>query len=849
VGLLLIPLIIGILLSSCLDERFVWIAIVFTLVTLTLASSIEAARFRACAARPRARGWCLYLLVGLIGAADASIGITVIPIQTDTAVGVVGRLTKAPEWRGLGTYLDMELQTIDAQPYRGRARLTEFLDDPGQRELFEALDLGSGDRLEIVVKLHRPAVYRDPGVFDYRLRLERQGIYWTGTIRNPRLIAILDRGWHGPDRIKRWIQGRVEAPFQDVPGSRDIKGLVAGMVLGRSYGLTAAVERLFQAGGLYHLVVVSGFNLAVVAGAAFWIVRWLPCKRRTRLFIVLASALAYTAIVEGQTPVVRATLMVAFLIISRLLDRGYSIAHAIAASAFVILLADPAAIEDSSFQMTFAAVLAVAGLGAPASQWAFGWLSEALKGFKDSQKDSELPVEVSDWRVSRRIWCEQYGLPYWTITLPWKIVQVTGEALVISLCVETVFAVFMVESFHRLSPISPFINVPAGIVAAVVTPLGLLLIFLPAPISTMLGWVIAQLLSALLTILDLALRTPGATFRVPSPPIWVWFVYGTCLAILVLSVRKRSAAGCVAGAMSILGLQMAIVLKDFSPAPPRSVTVTFLDVGQGDSTLIEFPSGYRMLIDGGGVAAGRFLDLQDASTFSIGENVVSPYLFSRGIRKLDAVVLTHAHHDHMDGLFSVIENFKIGEFWLGRNPMTAQYRELITSTQERQIPIRWVQAGQTIGPFSVLHPPANWTPRKNDQNNDSVVLFLDTGTATVLLTGDIERSIPIPNRVDVLKVPHHGSKGVHVRPDAAVRVISVGANNPFGHPHPSALPALRTDQLGAITVTLPTGPLAVYPRFEISTTALTEYCRSCKLILLLKPLLTKTLKIFGLVAF
>src|SRR4029077_10029127 len=118
-----------------------------------------------------------------------------------TAMGVIGHLSNAPEWHGLGAYLDLQLQTIDSQPYRGRAHLTEFLDDPEQRALFEALNLGSGDRLEIVVKLHRPGVYRDPGVFDYRRHLERQGIYWTGTIRNPRLITVLDRGRHEPDQI------------------------------------------------------------------------------------------------------------------------------------------------------------------------------------------------------------------------------------------------------------------------------------------------------------------------------------------------------------------------------------------------------------------------------------------------------------------------------------------------------------------------------------------------------------------------------------------------------------------------------------------------------------------------
>ena len=136
------------------------------------------------------------------------------------------------------------------------------------------------------------------------------------------------------------------------------------------------------------------------------------------------------------------------------------------------------------------------------------------------------------------------------------------------------------------------------------------------------------------------------------------------------------------------------------------MTLTFLDVGQGDSTLIEFPSGQRMLIDGGGVAAGRFLDLRTKARFRLGKTSCRHICFRRRIRRLDTVVLTHAHNDHMDGLFDVIENFEVGEFWLGRNPMTPRYRDLIERIQEKQIPIRWVSAGQTIGAFTVLHPPS-----------------------------------------------------------------------------------------------------------------------------------------------
>src|SRR5262245_49794932 len=221
----------------------------------------------------RGRKWCGFLLVILIGAARTQMRPTV-PTGNfgDSAMRLVGSLAKAPEWRGIGVYLDVRVETIDGQRYRGIARLTEFLEDPEQRALFDALGLGSGDRLEVVVKIHRPGVYRDPGVFDYRRHLEREGIYWTGTIRNPRLITVLDRGWHGPDRIKNWLQARLKAPFQDRP---DIQGLVLGMVLGRKFGLTAKIEQQFQAGGLYHLVVVSGFNLAVVAGTALWLARFI----------------------------------------------------------------------------------------------------------------------------------------------------------------------------------------------------------------------------------------------------------------------------------------------------------------------------------------------------------------------------------------------------------------------------------------------------------------------------------------------------------------------------------------------------------------------------------------------
>ena len=781
----LLAVMAGILVSDRLDPRGVWICV-------PLAILLGFAR------KP-----CALLALFLLGAGLRSLEEPVPPLPPgNEASRIVGRLLHRPDWRGLGVYLDVALDSIDGVPYRGRARLTEFLEDPALTELFNALELATGDRLEIVVRLRRPAIYRNPGVFNFQRFLERQGTFWTGTIRNPRLITVRERGhplWRVTDRIQRGIESRLAEPFA---GDRETQGLILGIVLGLKQDLTAGVERDFQAGGLYHMVVVSGFNLAVVAATVTFISRLIFVRRGLRLALVITAVIGYTSLVGDQSPVIRAALMVGIFVTGKFLDRDCPALNTISLAGFLLLIVDPTSLEDSSFQMTFAAAAAVAGIGVPAAQWILQGLHEKLHNFDNVELDGFLAPEAADWRVARRMFCERYGLPHWAVTLPWRVYWIAAESLIISLAVEIVFVAFMVESFHRVSPIAPLLNVPAGLIAAAVTPMGLLLIVVPDVLAPPLVWVQQQLLHTLLSLLRATLSLPFATLRVPSVPMWLWAVYGLCAAMLVMSIHRKNRWTFGGGLGAVAVLHLAIVFGDFSPAPPKAVTVTFLDVGQGDCSLIEYPDGRRMLIDGGGVAAGRFLELQDQSTFSIGEDVVSAYLFSRGIRRLDTVVLTHAHNDHLSGLFDVLMNFEVGELWLGRNPMIPAYRAFLELAQRRSVPLRFVTAGQQLGALTVLHPPASWRVRKAAENNDSVVLLLRSGTQTALFTGDLELPLPGIEFASLLKVSHHGSRGVRMRVRSDVRVISVGANNPFGHPHPSTLPALRTDVLGAIEVRL-----------------------------------------------
>jgi competence protein ComEC len=781
----LLALIAGVAASPYLEPKAVWLC-------LPLALLVGIAR----------KHWALLFLF-LLGAGLGSMEPAVPSLPGETEANrVVGTMLRRPDWRGLGVYLDVEISAIDDTPYQGRARLTEFLDDPATDALFRSLDLATGDRIEIVVRLRRPSTYRDPGVFDFRRFLERQGIYWTGTIRNPRLITVLHRGsWisRSTDRLREGIEGRISSHFEK---DRPARGLVLGMTLGRRQDLTYDVERDFQAGGLYHIVVVSGFNLAVIASAAGLLARFVFRKRTIRLLVIVAAALAYSVLVGAQAPVIRAAVMVCILVVGRLLDRDYSPLNAISLTAMLLLIHDPTALEDASFQMTFAATAAIAGIGVPCNNWLLQGLRQKLHDFDNMDLDGYLPPEVADWRVARRMFCERQGLPHVLITIPWRLYRIALEALVLSLAVEMVFVVFMVTSFHRLSPISPLLNIPAGIIASIVTTLGLLLVVAPPVVSGLVAWMIQSFVHLLLLLLDAALAVPFASLRVPSPPAWIWLAYGALAGAVVFAIYRRQWATCLLAYTAILVTQGVIVEGDFSPPPPKAVTVTFLDVGQGDSVLIEFPTGRRVLIDGGGVAAGRFLALEDRSTFSVGEDVVSAYLFARGIRRLDTVVLTHAHNDHMDGLFDVLSNFDVRELWLGRNPMIPAYRALIELAGSRGIPLRFITAGEQLGDFTVLHPPRQWRLRNTAQNNDSVVLLLRSGNRTALFTGDMELPLPGVERVSLLKVAHHGSRGVRMKVRSDVRVISVGASNPFGHPHPSALPALRTDLFGAIQVEL-----------------------------------------------
>jgi competence protein ComEC len=742
-----------------------------------------------------------------------------------------GRLRSDPERLPWGNRYILDLDEVEQagewKPIRGGLRLNLYFD---QHAGEPPPAVRAGDRVEALAPAHPPQNFRDPGTFDFRAYLGRQNIYLTGTLRDPVLLRKLSTPplglFYRLARVRGLLLAQVDKTFGPAHAP-----VLRAMLLGDRNFIHSAVAVAFQKSAVYHVLVIAGLHVAALAAFLFWLCRRLRIPLLATTAITLAVLAGYVAVVANRPPILRAALMAAAVLLARLLFRRVYLLNGVALAALVLLIARPGELSDPSFQLSFVAAATIAAIALPWINRTSEPYRHALAHLSDVTRDGAHPPRAAQLRLDLRAAAAWLGerLPARLAGASPRLVA-GGTSLglwfwdlvAISLVVQLGLLPLLAAYFHRVSLSGPIANVPAVTLTSLIVPLGFLALtsglVWPAA-GAILGKLTGALVGALLATVEWFSRWPWLSYRTPGPPLWLTGAFFALLvAVAVLFQRPRAAPptgreGRRWGWILAAAVAAACLAVMTDPFPPRlhkgRLEVTVLDVGQGDSIFVAFPDGRTMLVDGGGEPGARWVGGYRTG-MDIGEEVVSPYLWWRGLKRLDVVALTHADADHMDGLNAVLENFRVGQFWVGHDAASRGYRALLARAHARGVPVIHRLRGDSFdwdgAEGRVLWPPEH-TQLRHASNNNCLVLRLRDGAVGFLLTGDIEKEAEQelvtdgdPLRAAFLKVPHHGSRTSSteaflekVAPEAAA--VSVGAHNPFHHPSPEVVERYQADHI------------------------------------------------------
>jgi competence protein ComEC len=705
------------------------------------------------------------------------------------------------------------------QPVAGRVRLTVRWPAGAVPQ-----PLHCGERLRAVVRLLPPQVYRDPGVWSRADYLLAQDITSSSTVKAADMqmldaapavtVACRVGGWQHSSAARLLA---LPARMQRLPPmlrlGEDDAAMLAAMVAGDRTYLNKNLRIGFELTGSFHMLVVSGFHLAIVAGCIFWVTRKLRLPRVAEILLTLAGSLAYALFTGFATPVQRALWMIAIYLLARLFYRERNPMNTIGFAALLLLVINPRSLFDSSFQMTLLAVVVIAGIAMPLLAGSIHPYLAATRDLQLTIIDVKLAPPLAQFRVylrmtATRLQTAASRLIAWHVfPLSVRFVLRVVEVLVVSIVVELAMMLPMAVYFHRITLFALPVNMLILPLLAVLLPAALIMLLL------LIVWPATAVFPAMLVALVLHLGLWLVHFfgsarlgdlRVATPLLWQWAAFYLLLAASIAFVaanRRRWFRFAACAALLLAGV--AAVAPRPITRPRNALLVEAIDVGQGDSLLLITPDGKTLLVDGGGFGGGPRSTPQN---FDIGEEVVSPVLWAHGMRHLDAVAISHAHSDHIGGLPSILRSFHPAELWIGNNPPSPEYNALLAEAAGLHIRVRSFRAGDTFlfggTGIDVLAPFRTYQPGSDPANNDSLVLHVSYGASSVLLEGDAEAPIEQAMLTErglastLLKVGHHGSD-TSTRPAFLSRVqpqwavISCGQRNRYGHPHIRVLQELQ----------------------------------------------------------
>lgn len=681
-----------------------------------------------------------------------------------------------------------------------------------------------GQKIELDGRMRKPRNFGNPGAFDYARYLARKNIFWTasaaadsvrilpGHCGSPIAKLAMDLRAAGLARIDRMYGGS---------GYRN--AMMQAILLGQTFQMQRVWTEDYRNTGTFHALVISGTHVAILAAFFLFALRICFVPRNLALVLTAIAAWLYALVSGWQAPCVRSAAGLTLVMIASYFYRERRPVNLLAAIALGFLVLDPDQLFEASFQLTFLAVAFLGIFATPLIRATTGPLARGLADLADTARDLHLEPRVAQFRIEMRLLAETLHrvlrvparAARFAVAFTGRVLLFFFEVTVVSAVIQVGLALPMVVYFHRVGLSGLSANAFVVPVMGLAVPVGFVALFT--------GWQwVAQFGASLLWLSRAIVAWHAAVepnWRIPTPPLWLAVAFS--IAMIAAAVARGRWWRAAAGA----SMAATLTLLLWHPFPPDfhrgQLELTAIDVGQGDSLLVIFPDGKRMLVDGGGIPSfgGR-----PKSQLDIGEDVIAPYLWERSIRTVDVIAVSHAHDDHIGGLPALVNDFTPRELWTGATPDSPGWQAVLENAAHHKVrivplqcPGKFAYGGAEI---EVLAPLPDYIPGDTPKNNDSLVLRVRYGKHSFLLCGDVEKQIErgmlAANEIapsDVLKVAHHGSRtsstedfltAVH----PAFALISVGQDNSYGHPNRDVLErlrqhgamVLRTDEDGLITV-------------------------------------------------
>ena len=658
-------------------------------------------------------------------------------------------------------------------------------------------EVHAGDRLRCFVRLSAPAPPHNPGARDYAAQLRAEGVHTRLLAEVSQCISVIRPGaWLGFSALLDQVRAHSDRLLETYLDSQSAE-MAEAVLLGQREEMESARTENFMATGTIHLLVIAGLHLGILAGAFFWIVRRMPLPPGWAPALVAAAALLYMFLVDARPPMLRATVLVLVGCAAAYSGRRPLSFNSLAAAALVVLAVNPNDLFHVGAQLSF---LSVAGLMWFAPNWILSGEEHTLERLIVANLSWPARIVGTAKRSLRHF--ALVGATIWLLTMP-----------------------LVMARFHLCTPAAVVLNTLIWLPMAFGLVGGALMMVFGSIVPP-LAYVCGGLCNGSFWLLEhcvkLARQIPGSHFWLPGPADWwLWGLYGS-LGLWAAFPRLRPPRRWFA-ALLALWITVGFAAATW-PRPRDRLDCTFLSMGHGCAVLLELPSGQTILYDAGQSGAP-----------ATGSRTIAECLWHHGLRRLDAVVLSHPDLDHYNALPGLLDKFSVGAVYVSslmfekQNQAVAMLRKAI---DRRRIAVREVRAGDRLrigggATIEVLHPPRFGV--LGSDNANSVVLAVDYGGREILLPGDLEAPglddllAEEPRHCDVLLAPHHGSRQSH-SPELAhwctPRCVIISGDGRWDSPEVAApyravgASVLQTYNRGAIDVRIAAGEVRVTPFLE-----------------------------------